>query len=84
MDTPLTAIELTGTVDEHHHLQLDMPIPIHGPRRVRVIVLYSALDEAEEAEWLRSASHSPAFDDLNDPAEDIYSRADGRPFDAEV
>lgn len=35
----MTAIEMTGTVDENHQLQLDGILPIAGPKRVRVIVL---------------------------------------------
>ncbi|MBV9791013.1 MAG: hypothetical protein JOZ51_22655 [Chloroflexi bacterium] len=80
----MTAIELTGIVDEQQHLQLDSILPINGPKRVRVIVLYSEEDEADESAWLRSAAHNPAFDDLDDPTEDIYSLADGKPFNAEV
>jgi hypothetical protein len=84
MDATLTAIEVTGTVDEHQHLQLDTTLPIHGPKRVRVIVLYSSEDEWDESAWLQAAAHNPAFDDLNDPAEDIYSLDDGQPFHAEI
>jgi hypothetical protein len=84
MDTTLTAIEMTGSIDEHHQLQLDQPLPMSGPRRVRVIVLYSADDEGEESEWLQAAAHNPAFDFLNDPAEDIYSLVDGEPFRDQV
>lgn len=84
MDAALTAIEMTGTIDEHQHLQLDATLPVQGPKRVRVIVLYPATDEWDEAEWLRAAAHNPAFRDLHDPAEDIYSLADGVPFNAEV
>ncbi|HEU5011681.1 MAG TPA: hypothetical protein VFT66_03985 [Roseiflexaceae bacterium] len=84
MEAELTAIELTGTVDENQHLQLDTALPINGPKRVRIILLYSATDENDEAEWLRAAAQNPAFQDLHDPAEDIYSLADGEPFDAEA
>jgi len=35
----MTAIEMTGTVDENHQLQLDGKLPFAGPKRVRVIVL---------------------------------------------
>lgn len=84
MDIPLTAIELTGTIDEQHQLRLDDVLPVSGPKRVRVIVLYP-LDEAlDEAEWLRSAARNPAFADLSAPEEDIYSLADGTPFHDEA
>ena len=35
----MTAIEMTGTVDENHQLKLDGVLPFAGPKRVRVIVL---------------------------------------------
>ena len=79
METTMTAIEMTGRVDEHRQLQLDGLLPTPGPMRVRVIVLYPLNDEGDETECC--AAHSPAFDFLNDPEEDIYSLTDGRPFD---
>jgi hypothetical protein len=84
MDVRLTAIEATGLVDENHELQLDQQLPISGPRRVRVIVLYEADDEPDEATWLRSAANNPVFDFLKDPEEDIYSLDDGKPFHDQV
>jgi hypothetical protein len=81
METPLTAIELAGTIDEQHQLRLDEALPISGPQRVRVILLYPLNGEHDEAEWLRAAANSPAFADLANPEEDIYSLADGKPFD---
>ena len=80
METTMTAIEMTGRIDEHRQLQLDNPLPVSGPMRVRVIVLYPIKDEWDEIEWLQAATHNPAFDFLNDPTEDIYSLADGEPF----
>jgi hypothetical protein len=80
MDAALTAIETTGTVDEHHRLSLDEDLPVTGPIRVRVIVLYPLAEEWNEAEWLQAASRNPAFQDLEAPEEDIYSLEDGEPF----
>lgn len=80
MEARMRAIELTGTVDEQHHLVLDAAVPITGPKRVRVIVLYPLDDEIDEDEWLYAAAHNPAFDFLKDPSEDIYSLLDGKPF----
>ena len=40
METTMTAIEVTGTVDEQRHLHLDTELPISGPTRVRVLILY--------------------------------------------
>ena len=84
METTMTAIELTGTIDEYQHLQLDSALPIRGPKRVRVIVLYSLDDEWTEQEWLRAAATNPAFEFLNDPAENIYSLTDGEPVNHAV
>ncbi len=84
METPLAAIELTGTIDEQHQLRLDEALPISGPQRVRVILLYPRNGERDEAEWLRAAASNPAFADLANPEEDIYSLADGKPFDDEA
>ena len=84
MDTMMTAIEVTGQVDEERRLQLDDLLPIAGPRRVRVIVLYSAEDDIDEMEWLSAAANNPAFSFLNDAAEDIYSVTDGVPFRDEI
>lgn len=79
METPLTAIEMTGTVDEHRRLSLDGELPISGPARVRVLVLYPLADEWDEGEWRAAAARNPAFAHLHDPAEDIYSVEDGKP-----
>ncbi len=80
MKETMTAIEMTGMIDEHRQLQLDSPLPVPGPMRVRVIVLYPATNEWDETEWLRAAARNPAFSHLKDPAEDIYSLSDGKPF----
>jgi hypothetical protein len=79
MDERLSAVELTGMIDKHQRLKLDEPLPISGPRRVRVILLYTTEAElnTEESEWLRAAASNPAFDFLKDPEEDIYTRSDG-------
>ncbi len=37
--------------------------------------------EDEEMLWMQSIVSNPAFDFLNDPAEDIYSVTDGEPID---
>jgi hypothetical protein len=74
------AIETTATIDKERGLVLDEPLPVAGPKRVRVIILLPGEEEMDEKEWLRAATTNPAFEFLNDPAEDIYSVADGSPF----
>jgi len=80
----MSAIEMTGTVDKDRQLRLDGSLPISGPMRVRVIVLYPLSAEWDEIEWLQAAARNPAFDFLKDPEEDLYSLADGEPFDDKV
>ena len=80
MESALTAIEATGTIDEQRRLRLDEALPLTGPRRVRVIVLYPADEHSDEIQWLHAAAGNPAFDSLADPEEDIYSPDDGEPF----
>lgn len=41
-------------------------------------------DDLDEAEWLRAAATNPAFDFLREPEEDLYTPADGKPFDPEI
>lgn len=80
MESTMTAIEVTGMIDENHQLKLDRPLPLAGPLPVRVIVLYSTADDFDESLWLKAAAANPAFDFLNDPEEDIYTLADGKPL----
>jgi hypothetical protein len=77
---PLKAIEVGGTIDEQRRLQLDEPLPIVGPSRVRVIILIPDETDIDEKEWLQAAASNPAFDFLKEPEEDIYTLADGKPF----
>ena len=76
----MKAVELSGQIDEKHGLHVDQPIPIDGPCRVRVLLLIPEGEELPEDEWRRAAARNPAFAFLSDPAEDIYSAADGKPL----
>ena len=76
----MNAIETTGVVDAQHQLRLDKPLPIAGQSRVRVIVLVPEESDVSEAAWTKAVATSPAFDFLKDAAEDIYTAADGKPF----
>jgi hypothetical protein len=74
------AFEVAGTIDDQQRRHLDEPLPIAGPSRVRVIILIPEDTDIDEREWLRAASMNPAFDFLQEPEEDIYTLADGKPF----
>ena len=84
MGTTVSALEVTGTIDENRQLLLDEALPFPGPTRVRVIVLYPIRDKWDNSEWLKAAGSNPAFDFLKDPEEDIYSLEDGKPFNDEI
>jgi len=85
MESTMAAIETTGTIDEHRQLRIDAPMPVSGPMRVRVLVLYPIPDDDwDEKEWLKAAAQNPAFAFLHDPAEDIYTLSDGKSFQDEA
>lgn len=75
----MSAIEATGIVDAEHQLRLDKPLPLPEQSRVRVIVLLPEM-ETGEPDWLAAANTNPAFDFLKEESEDVYTRADGKPF----
>ena len=76
----MRAIETTGQIDDLRSLRLDADLPAESQGRVRVIILFPETDESSEEEWIRFLASSPAYDDLKDPAEDIYTLEDGKPF----
>jgi hypothetical protein len=80
MENAMKAIEVVGTVDEKSPLHIDEPLPITGPSRVRIIVLFPGEKEMDEMEWLRAAAANPAFEFLKGRAEEIYKPTDGKPF----
>jgi hypothetical protein len=80
MEGAMTAIEMSGTIDEHRQLRLDGTLPVPGPMRVRVLVLYPLSDAWDEVEWLQAAARNPAFAFLSDSEEDLYTLSDGEPF----
>lgn len=76
----MKAIETTATVKDNKQLILDTPMPHLGKGKVKLIILFPDEDDINETEWLSSASENPAFDFLKNSGEDIYTHADGRPF----
>ena len=76
----MRAIETTARINDARSLRLDEDLPESSRGTVRVIILFPDGDEPSEAEWLRAASRSSVFSDLADPAEDIYTLDDGKPF----
>jgi hypothetical protein len=84
MGIAMKAIETTGRIDAAQRLVLDQPLPLTHASHVRVIILLPEDDDIGETEWLHAAVADSAFDFLRDPAEDLYTLADGEPFDDEA
>jgi len=77
----------TVTLQAHYdgrHIILDEPYDLPPNAHLIVTLLPSSSETDSEEAWLRAASSSDAFAFLADPAEDIYSVADGEPFRHEV
>ncbi len=81
MEVLTKAIEATGTIDDRQRVLLDDPLPLGHEGRVRLLILFPDDEARDEREWLATAAQNPAFNFLNDPAEDVYTLADGKPFD---
>ncbi len=80
MGTAKKAIETTGMINAQKRLVLDHPLPVEGPIRVKVVILLPEETDIGDKEWYQAASKNQAFDFLKEPEEDIYTLADGRPF----
>lgn len=68
---------LEAVIDEQGHVKLLEPATLISGQRALVTLME---DEPGETEWLAGAGQSPAYAFLNDPAEDIYSPADGKKY----
>jgi len=79
----MKAIETTGIINARGQLILDEPLLAVAPTRVRVVILLPEETDIDEMKWLRAAARNPVFDFLKEPDEDIYTLADGRPFDGQ-
>ncbi|MCF6154383.1 MAG: hypothetical protein E3K36_03840 [Candidatus Brocadia sp.] len=77
MDKVEKAIETTATIDAKRQLVLDEPLPVVGPKKVRVIILLQEEIDTDEKERLKLAGVNNAFDFLKEPREDIYTSSDG-------
>jgi len=84
MEAAMTAIEMSGTLDEHGQLRLDGPVPIPGPMRVRVLILCPLSDEWSETDWLPASARNPASAFLDDLEKDLHTLDDEEPFSDQV
>jgi len=51
-----------------------------SPEEIEDELDWQSSEEIDEDEWLHAAANNPVFDFLKDPEEDIYTLADGKPF----
>ena len=77
----MKAIEITTKTDKTGNLKINYPIN-KKESDVRIIILVDEKndDVDEEKLWINSISSNPVFDFLKDSTENIYSLADGEPF----
>ena len=74
---------VAATLHAHYdgqHIVRDEPDPLPANAPLIVTLLPAAADTDSEKSWLRAVSASNAFAFLADPAEDIYTTADGEPI----
>jgi len=76
----MKAIEIFSETDQDGVLKICYKIN-KSNSKVRVLILYDDKNESDDEKlWLAALSKNPAFDFLNDPAEDIYTLKNGEPF----
>ena len=76
----MRAIEIVSKTDKTGLLKINYKLD-KSESNVRVLILLDDDNEQEDEKlWMRSISRNPAFNFLNDPAEEIYSSNDGEPL----
>ncbi len=75
----MKAIELVGTIDEHHRLEAHVPeeLPVGA---VRLILLLPDKDDSDVA-WVHGIAKEWT-DELRDSRQDLHTLDDGQPVNA--
>ena len=78
----MSVIEINSKTDSRGLLRFNYNLN-KSNRKVKILIMVDDNKKAsdEDALWMQSIASNPAFDFLNDPAEDIYSITDGEPID---
>jgi uncharacterized alpha/beta hydrolase family protein len=78
----MSVIEINSKTDSKGLLKFNYNLK-KSNRRVKILIMVDDNKKTsdEEALWMQSIVTNPAFDFLNDPAEDIYTITDGEPID---
>ncbi len=71
----MRALELTGRIDEKGFIRIDKPLRVVN-KRIKIIILMQEDGDLSDEDWLYAASSNPAFDFLNEEAENIYALPD--------
>ncbi|MBC6401678.1 MAG: hypothetical protein GDA51_06305 [Ekhidna sp.] len=76
----MKTIEIHSRTDQKGYLKIKQKLGV-SEKNVRVCIFFDEEEtDNEDSLYLKSISNNPAFDFLNDPAEDIYSLTDGTPI----
>ena len=78
----MSVIEINSKTDSRGLLRFNYNLN-KSNRKVKILIMVDDNKKTsdEDALWMQSIASNPAFDFLNDPAEDIYSITDGEPID---
>ena len=72
------AFETTGILNSEDALLLNTSVPFTKNSKVKVIIIPEEI--TEEDEWLEAGTTNPAFSDIFENDQDLYSLDDGKPF----
>lgn len=75
-DPPFKVFQTTGYIKEVNELLIDVPLPFPAHSRVKIAI---SMEDSDEDMTL-FAVKNPAFADIFDDSEDIYTLEDGEPF----
>ena len=75
----MNAVKVTGHVDANHQLSAKVPATV-PPGFVTVLIVPMPEEDEAGAAWMAGVAREWA-DELTDPAQDIYTSADGEPVD---
>ncbi|MCL6494362.1 MAG: hypothetical protein K6T54_06215 [Ignavibacterium sp.] len=80
MDKIKKVLEVKGIIDEKRKLLINDPLPIKGPKNVKVLIILED-DDFDDEILYKNLSKNPAFSFLKESEEDIYSINDGKAFE---
>lgn len=78
----MKAIEIKTQTDNSGKLKIDVPLHLRN-KKVRILIFSNDDDNffTDEKMWLQANRTNPAFNFLNEPAENIYTLNEGKPIE---